>query len=175
MLISIASFYATFLQADAAEKQVKAMTLPLIQHYTGNYDDKTKEVVIYFTLENAGVGPALIKSVSYIYKGVEYPSRHALLAACCDKERNAYHQEKNNGAKDSVGSVSSSILNTIIPAQTKVRYYQLYQTATSNNFWQKLDDVRFQVKMKVCYCSLLDECYVTEKNGFVEPVSACPV
>ena len=30
ILISAASFYATYLQADSAEKQVKAMTLPLI-------------------------------------------------------------------------------------------------------------------------------------------------
>ena len=48
VLISIASFYATFLQANAAEKQVTAMTLPLMNFLTGNvHPDGTHPQITY--------------------------------------------------------------------------------------------------------------------------------
>jgi len=175
VLISIASFYATYLQADSAEKQVKAMTLPLIQHFSGNFNDESKSRIITFTLENAGVGPALIKGISYNYKGTEYSNRSEFLSACCSKERDSYHKIVNNGAEIEVGSISSTVLNTIIPAQTKVNYFQLYHSEFSDEYWNKLNYERFEVGIKICYCSLLDECYITERNGVVEPVKSCPV
>lgn len=175
VLISVASFYATYLQADAAEKQVKAMTLPLMQSTTGNFNDETKEKTIYFILENAGVGPALIKNISYIYKGEEYNTILDFMKACCDKERSIYHQKISKNGKKSYGSVSSTVLNTIIPAQTKVRYFQLFHGPDSNEFWNKLDRERFEVSTKLCYCSLLDECYLTQTNGVVEPIESCPI
>lgn len=175
VLISVASFYATYLQADAAEKQVKAMTLPLMQSTTGNFNDETKEKTIYFILENAGVGPALIKNISYIYKGEEYNTILDFMKACCDKERSIYHQKISKNGKRSYGSVSSTVLNTIIPAQTKVRYFQLFHGPDSNEFWNKLDRERFEVSTKLCYCSLLDECYLTQTNGVVEPIESCPI
>jgi len=175
VLISVASFYATYLQASAAEKQVKAMTLPLIQQYSGNYDNEAKAKIITFYLENAGVGPALIKSVSYNYQGVEYPNRTAFLKACCDKEFKDYRQKLNNGVEVKFGILSSKLLNTIIPAQTKIKHYQIHYSELANGLWKKLNDERFKVKLNICYCSLLDECYVTKKNGVVEPVASCPV
>jgi len=69
VLISAASFYATYLQAEAADKQVKAMTLPLLQYGTGNYKEEDREDIIYFTINNAGVVPALIKRLRFKYKG----------------------------------------------------------------------------------------------------------
>ena len=39
-IISAASFYATYLQANAAERQVKAATWPWLEVMTGNYDEE---------------------------------------------------------------------------------------------------------------------------------------
>ena len=64
ILISAASFYAVYLQANSAERQVNAMTLPLIQFSHGDYDTERDTRSIYFSLENAGVGPAIINSVT---------------------------------------------------------------------------------------------------------------
>ncbi|MFT5759242.1 MAG: hypothetical protein ACI9LM_003999 [Alteromonadaceae bacterium] len=67
IVIALASFYATYLQAEAADKQVKAMTMPLIQFSHGNHDSTLNIKAIGFSLSNAGIGPALIKSVVYKY------------------------------------------------------------------------------------------------------------
>jgi len=56
ILISAASFYAIYLQANSAEKQVKVMTLPLLQFEHGNYDKEKVLRAIYFYIKNAGVG-----------------------------------------------------------------------------------------------------------------------
>ena len=45
VLISLASFYATYIQASAAEQQVKAMTLPLLQYATSNVEEVTHQPV----------------------------------------------------------------------------------------------------------------------------------
>jgi len=177
ILISAASFYATYLQASAAEKQVKAMTLPLIQFSTGNYVETSKETIITLTLHNAGVGPALIKDLKFKYKNKEYRYIETLLAACCEKEYQQYKKSIKNSEDikiDDGGYSTQVVLNTIIPGQKEVKFYQLYPGERSNVLWHKFNNERLLLQMKVCYCSLLDNCYLTEKNGVVESVQSCP-
>ena len=180
ILISAASFYATYLQASAAEKQVKAMTLPLIQYDTGNLDDITKLPVIEFSLENAGVGPALIKSVNFSYQGETFDFIQGFFKACCSEEYKIFVKKMPQLMKQDLnlslgGMIQESVVNKIIPAQEEVKFYRLYKGEFSNELWSKLNDERRKLKVSICYCSLLDNCYITEKNGVVEPVDACPV
>ncbi|MCW8999769.1 MAG: hypothetical protein OQK04_13760, partial [Kangiellaceae bacterium] len=100
MLISIASFYATYLQANSAEQQVKAMTYPLIQYRTGNYSVDLDESAISLSISNAGVGPATIKTVKYKYQDKYYSNLYQFLAACCDPEYSEFvsptHKSRSN-------------------------------------------------------------------------------
>ena len=73
------------------------------------------------------------------------------------------------------GNVSSTVINKIIPGQKEIDFYKLYKGELSNEFWKKLDSERRKLRVSICYCSLLDNCYSTEKNGVVEPVAVCPV
>lgn len=176
VLISAASFYATYLQADAANKQVKAMTLPLIQYDTGNYKIETKEKIIQFTIKNAGVGPAIIKTLSYRYNNTDYQYFGQYLNACCSEELKEF-RENVDVTKDfsQGGYLTSSILDRIIPGQEKVDFYQLYQGTASQKFWEKLNDERLKLEISICYCSLLDECYNTQFDRIVKAIDACPV
>lgn len=176
ILISAASFYATYLQASAAEKQVKAMTLPLLQYQTGNYDNKINKQIISFGISNAGVGPALIKKIDFRYNGKEIDDILHFFESCCEKEYKAFRakvyptMDKTQG-----GFMTSFILDTIIPPQDNIAFYQLYHGEISKEFWTKLNDTRFQLKVSICYCSLLDECFYMEENSTVKPVKFCPV
>jgi len=174
ILISAASFYATYLQASAAEKQVKAMTLPLVQYETSNLDEKTYDQVIEFTLVNHGVGPALIKSVQLTYKNKSYQSIHQVIQACCSK---AYKEfvEKVDLDIPKGSFVTSDIINRIIPAQQKIKFYRLFKGEVSHKLWQKLNDERHHLKVDICYCSLLDKCYLTKKNNISLPTQSCPI
>ncbi len=84
ILISGASFYATYLQAQSAERQVQAMTLPVIQFDHGNYDSDLDLGAISFTLKNAGVGPAIVDGIDLVYKEQRFDGVNAFFRACCE-------------------------------------------------------------------------------------------
>ncbi len=176
VLISIASFYATYIQASAAEQQVKAMTLPLLQYGTSNLAAVTHEPVISFTIKNGGVGPALIKSFSFRYKEEMNLTFNKFLHSCCENELLQFH--KNAYAALDVskgGNITSSVVNTILPAQEEVSFYRLYQGELTAELWKKLNNERFELEVEVCYCSLLDNCYLTNGKGDNKAIEVCPV
>ncbi|WP_223787370.1 hypothetical protein [Marinicella meishanensis] len=172
ILISAASFYATYLQADAANKQVKAMTMPLIQYGHGNVlnDD---EPVVNFSLKNAGVGPALIKSMSFQYEGQAFDNLFAVLNHCCRTEVEAFLAASRAPDQDIPQFITSPVLNTIIPGQDTLMFMRLKWHEQNQPLWDKINDLRFQVQFTACYCSLLDECYQTDEQAAIKPVAQC--
>jgi hypothetical protein len=176
VLISIASFYATYLQASAAEKQVKAMTLPLLQYSTGNVDAETNEPVISFSLINGGVGPAIIKTVTYKFNDKSSSDFFDFLRDCCLKELKEIntHPKKSMNLSDG-GYVTSSTNNVVVSAQDKIEFYKLYKGELSEVLWSKLNKARRNLTVETCYCSLLDECYLSKEKGMVETVAACEI
>lgn len=180
ILISAASFYATYLQADAAERQVKAMTLPLVQFTSGNWDNELRKQELTLTLKNAGVGPAIIKRIDYKYQGKSYASLPEFYRACCEVEASEYFNRiKENIKENKVETegiyITAPLINSILPGQEETPFLTFALAKENQKFWQKLNNERFHLTLKVCYCSLLGECYNTEKNGIVEPVEYCPV
>lgn len=178
ILISGASFYATYLQANSAERQVKAMTLPLIQFSHGNYDPKNDLKVIYFTLKNAGIGPAIIKRVQIEYRGAMHNSVQEFFRACCDAELKMYAANKkaaleSGSTEDYSGWVSQPLIDIILPGQSNYEFQRVGYGENSHDFWKKLNAERWGTNLNICYCSMLDECFVSERNGVVREVAAC--
>ena len=178
IFISAASFYATYLQANSAERQVKAMTLPLIQFSHGNYDPEENSRAIDLELKNAGVGPAIIKRVQIKYLNKTYDSLNQFFEACCkaeivlDKAQKALDQqlEMDEGMGD---WVSQPLDNIILPGQSRYKFQSILYGTKTAAFWDKLNSERWNMSLDICYCSMLDECYVTEKNGVVKEIKTC--
>lgn len=173
ILISAASFYATYLQADAAEKQVKAMTMPLIQYGHGNVLNDSERAV-NFSLKNAGVGPALIKQVSFQHEGQSYDTLFKVLDHCCQTEVQSFLQATEQLDSELPQFITSPVLNTIIPGQDSLMFMRLNWHPGNDPLWQRINALRFQIKFKACYCSLLDECYQTDEQAQIKPVPQCP-
>lgn len=175
ILVSLASFYATYLQADSARKQVKAMTLPLLQFSHGNFDEATQKLRISFVLKNAGVGPAIIKSAAMRYRGEDYYSSADLFEACCPEEWERFKSEVLAvESEDRDIHLSSPLVNAIIPGQTDYRFLSIEEHEAGKDFWHKLDKERWSLRLSICFCSLLDECYLTEEVGLYTEVDQCP-
>jgi len=179
ILISAASFYATYLQADAANKQVKAMTLPLLQFGSGNWDEVEKQNKLTFAFSNVGAGAAMIKNVNYYYRDKKYPSFNKFLEACCDPEygqflKKAKKTKQDHGVK-SAGTVGSPktrpVENTALIGENK--FFQMVLTKYNESFWLKLNSERFHLTTEVCFCSLLDNCYISRENGIAKSVEQC--
>lgn len=179
VLISIASFYATYLQADAANKQVKAMTLPLITFTHGNYDVEREMEQISLTFNNVGVGPAKIYTVEFTYEGQSYANVIDIFRECCSTEYRAYHnvlkQRANIGSK--ALELTNPYQNVIIPAQDSLDFYKMSMHDVNRDFWMRLNDERWRIEPEVCYCSLLDECFIAkaDKHSETESVESCDI
>ena len=178
ILISLASFYATYLQASAAEKQVKAMTLPIMGFSHNNYDEQAKRSVIALGMSNSGMGAAIVHSTKLLYKGVAYAHPIEFLKACCASEFERYTSSSklrdNNGNKiESVGYITSPINQFVLPAQSDHNFFKLYAHQDSHELWKRLDDERWRLEVEFCYCSMLDDCFTSNGHGLAKAVPAC--
>ncbi len=172
ILISAASFYATYLQADAANKQVKAMTLPMLQYGHGNAmgDD---EKVINFSLKNAGIGPALIRSVEFSYQKKTYPNIFRLLHDCCESVVKKYYTQEKQAAGDLPQFITSPLTNTIIAGQDAHVFLKFKYAEETKELWHLLNDIRFDFGFEACYCSMLDQGYVVDEQAAQQEVKSC--
>ncbi|MEC8328144.1 MAG: hypothetical protein VX100_18940 [Pseudomonadota bacterium] len=182
IIISAASFYATFLQANAAEKQVKAATWPWMQFVSGNANMEKRSQEITFTLKNSGAGPALVKYLKYTYQGKEYYDVYDFITACCFDIK-AYETALQELQKKSpkvnffreFGWITTSFAqNALVPPGGSISLLALEKTKYNEKFWQILDKKRFKVKAEVCYCSILENCYISNGKGDTQEVEVCP-
>ncbi|MBB3063058.1 hypothetical protein [Microbulbifer rhizosphaerae] len=181
VLISGASFYATYLQANAAEKQVRAMTLPLVRFEHSNYSGELQRPLISFNLRNAGVGPAIVESILLEYKGETYHSIDDFLSACCREEASDLDHELESLenqrdykslAENDVGT--NPLTGTVIPGQSSYVFVSFLQSDLNGEYWKKLNEERWYLTIKSCYCSLLGECYWSSSNNTAIPTELCP-
>ncbi|WP_445360585.1 hypothetical protein ACJJIL_19565 [Microbulbifer sp. EKSA005] len=180
IMISLASFYATYLQARAANQQVKIMTMPVIQFSHGNYDEESNQSKITFGFRNAGAGPAILKSVSFKYKNVEYSSTHDFLRACCQEEHKMMKNKFNRNYKNhhpplDEGFQSSSEINeVIIPSQSEYPFYSLSRGTATSELWEKINQERWNLSISACFCSPLGNCYESNSKKISMEVNQCP-
>jgi len=178
IFISAASFYATYLQANAAERQVKAMTLPLIQFATGNWDIEKNERAIIFNLQNAGIGPAIIKTATFNYKELSFSKPRDFLKACCADSYSRYIEVKTIKREQGIlmdgKLITSGLRNNMIIGQSTTNVLTLSHGEDTHGFLNKLEAERGYLSVEICYCSLLGECYITEESGIYEQVEHCP-
>ena len=174
MLLSIASFYATYIQAKAADQQVKAMTYPLIQYSSGNYDKELKASIVNLNLSNHGVGPAIIKKVTFVYSDQLYYSAGEFLVACCEQELLNFKSSDNYDETPIESQINTSFIsNIVLPMNSKANILTLQKYDTNQALWNKINTERFKLKVSVCYCSLLDNCYQTKEAGIIKEVKSC--
>ncbi len=174
MLLSIASFYATYIQAKAADQQVKAMTYPLIQYSSGNYDKELKASVVNLNLSNHGVGPAIIKTVTFVYSDQLFHSAGEFLEACCEQELLDFKSSDNFDDAPIESQIYTSVIsNIVLPMNSKANILALQKYDINQALWNKINTERFKLKVSVCYCSLLDNCYQTKEAGIINEVKSC--
>jgi hypothetical protein len=174
VLISAASFYATYLQAQSEEKQVKASTWPYLQISSGNYDTANEEHKVYVRVQNVGVGPAIIKNFSMFYDGVESDNIYDILAKCCGPEGGTRSDLINPKSREKTGFiVTSMVKNKILPDGRDISIFQIKKTDQNEVFWDAVNNSRWKMKGKACYCSLLEDCYQTDFENEPVPVKSC--
>jgi hypothetical protein len=145
----------------ANEKQVEASTLPIIRFTTGNVSENVSAV--HFDLRNGGTGPAIIEWFRVKWNGQPTTGPADLLARCCRRQTQR------------TGSVWQNVASgTTLPAGQSEGIFQVRAADADPDLYQLLDtEARFRIETESCYCSVLDQCWITDFKLRPQKVKTC--
>jgi hypothetical protein len=148
------------------QKLVVASTLPLLSMTGNNIDPVTHKPQSKILLMNDGVGPAIIVRFEFRYKGVAYNTPDTLFSACCAQEMST------KGHFFVYGNVSGGVL----PARETRDLITITLLGTGDQLIPAFEEARKDMSFSACYCSVLDECWVTNfDERRPQPVKECKV
>jgi hypothetical protein len=163
LLISLVVAYGTFVQAGATQRMQEAAAWPFVAYRTGNYTaDGQRLINLSFT--NNGLGPALIGPVEVSFRGRIMRSPIDLLDSCCGYQKNQTMQLR-----------TAPIVNVALRPGEEILFMSLPGVTANAGLVDRLDSVREEIKVRVCYCSIFEDCWIVEGQQ-AQPVrvKACP-
>ncbi|MGH8205027.1 MAG: hypothetical protein ACREST_10485, partial [Steroidobacteraceae bacterium] len=119
---------------------------------------------IYFTILNAGTGPAVIHRFEFQYESRIIPADGGTIArfltACC---------AGGNPSATSIGSTASTPASqTLLAPNAELTVLRWPLTPENRGLWTALDRARLEGKigMTACYCSVFDDCWIADTALF---------
>jgi hypothetical protein len=79
-------------------------------------------------------------------------------------------------AESNIGSWTMTTADTegILPVAGQVDFLILPRHEENAVLWDRINKERWRLNLEVCYCSLLENCYITDRPGKVQEVEQCP-
>jgi hypothetical protein len=170
IFISPVSLY-TAIQNGRTERQLVAADVwPFPRAILANGWDSKGSIAI--GVANAGVGPAKIRSFEMFYRDQPVSSGLDLLRKCCGlaADRKEAKAELPNGTYNSV------IDESVLRAAEDDLVLRVTPSASAPAVTDRLKTypVLTQITFRVCYCSVLDQCWVTNmRSTHTQAVSEC--
>ena len=145
----------------ANEKQVEASTLPILRFTTGNILENSK--TIHFDLRNGGTGPAIIEWLRVRWNGQPTTGPRDLLERCCRSQ-----------TQRAPSLFQNTVSGMTLPAGQFESIFQIPAADADPDSYHFLDtDARFKIEVEGCYCSVLDQCWITDFKVRPRIVQAC--
>lgn len=169
--VSLTTLWLTMHNARTMERLVAANSYPNIDFSYGNQfdfeDGRGARHAIYLSLDNTGIGPARLRSIELSFAGRPAANVRELLQLCCTREPPA-------SLPNTDYSSSGDMHGAMIPAGKTLNLFA-WPEAPNDPRWARLEAIRDRIGIRVCYCSVFDECYV-RVSGHREPkrVDSCP-
>lgn len=172
LITSITSIWLSVSQGDDMQRLVQAQSWPILGFGTGNTEKNEVtgewEQIIGFELTNLGVGPAKVKSMEIWYNDKPMVSSQELLDACCKMPEKTETKNRN--------TTTSNTVDRVLRAGQTINFFNWKKTAEFTEEWDRLNIVRSALKVRVCYCSVFDECWQADpRTTETKPVAQCPI
>jgi hypothetical protein len=165
LIISLALAYFSFVQADASRKMQRTETWPYVSYGTDNSSPEVKNE-ISFSLSNDGVGPARLEEMELTYDGRPMRDPLEFIKNCCAVAATAV-------AKN-LTFTTDRVDGVLRPGEQR-RFIRLAKTDQNAALWDKLNDERWKVAVRTCYCSIFDDCWVFDsQKGKPTETKVCP-
>lgn len=165
ILISAVSLFVAISANRTQERMLAASVWPSLLFSTSNATrDGAPQIGI--DLLNRGTGPARVRWLEIQYDGTPLEDWRDLLRRCC-----LQHAEQI----DQVQGFTSGVQNRVLGADEWVQMLQMPREGMPAAVWDRLDRERSKIRMRACYCSVLDDCWLFDSaREDPQPVSRCP-
>jgi hypothetical protein len=154
LLLSIASITIAIENDRSMKRLVTANSWPYLEMGHGNALDG--QPTIHFSVENAGIGPAMIEKFVVAYDGQPVNGSKDLLARCCGTPDNPH--------AENVGAFIDLVAERVMAAHENIQFLQLTRQDNNLGVWNKLNTARFKIDMSICYSSVFGEHWITSMN-----------
>lgn len=163
LLISLVSLFVAVSANRTQERMLAASVWPsLIFGTSSAAPDGTLQVSL--DLLNRGTGPARVRWAEVLYDGTPVRGSDALLSRCCGRPP---------AANDAV--FSSGIQHRVLGADEWVTLLRMPRPDPSTPLYEALEQARQKIRLRACYCSVLDACWLLDSNeDEPTPVRQCP-
>lgn len=179
LIVAVASLAVAVENTIESRRMVAAESWPFLQFGHGNATDDLR-FAITIAVGNSGVGPAMLESLEIWLGDTPLAGSADLLRACCDDAegtRLARFRERVMAAYQDQGEglwASSRAQGRVIAAGDEVALLQMRRTPEVAEVWDLLNEARWRLRARACYCSVLGECWVTDfKQLRPTPVDRC--
>src|SRR5690606_22614514 len=153
LLISLISLFVAVSANHTQERMLAASVWPSLVFATGNAGPDGSPQVS-FDLVNRGVGPARVRWAELRYRGTAMQDTRALLAACCGA--NADH---------GLHFTTSGLQHRVVGAGEWIQLLRVPPPEGASAAYEALSRERMNVRLRLCYCSVLDECWVLDSDN----------
>jgi hypothetical protein len=184
VVISLASLITTVYQSIVMRRTLEASVWPRVEWENSNYDEQRHLNSITFAVANRGVGPARIARVEILLNGKRMGNENALLLNCCidgttSGERSATLRRltERNDLPTFTSTLDGAALT---PGQERIlfEFERPAEDSPAFSVWNRLNAVRDELDLTVCYCSVFDDCWSSRAHAYTqatEAVDRCPV
>lgn len=165
IVVSVVSLFVAISANRTQERMLAASVWPSLLFSTSNATtDGTPQIGI--DLLNRGTGPARVRWLEMSYGDALLVDWRDLLRRCCLQQP---------AQIDQVQGFTSGVQNRVLGADEWVQMLQLPRAGVPEAVWDALDRERSKVRMRACYCSVLDDCWIFDSaREDPEPVRRCP-
>lgn len=172
LVISGISIAVAVHHGHTMEKLVEAQSWPFVELENSNVAEGRQAVTL--ALRNAGSGPARIETFSVRYQGRPVTTWPDLIRACCSTPAAA---DPEALLRETDGQITTGVPvgRVLLPGDRQL-VLGMPRSAANESVWRRLNDERFRLQTRACYCSVFDECYVTDFDRTRKPehVESCP-
>lgn len=170
LVVSFGSLYVSLhtghtMEALVEQNQrlVRAQSTPILQYTHGNNVDGRR--VLIFNVRNAGTGPARIAWARLSHDGEIYRSWASFALGSVPEV-------------DRLPLMTAPLAPAVLSAgeERTILRWERGGSAAEQRGWDAVEQARFKAQATICFCSVFDECWLSNMNGDVpRQVASCEV
>jgi hypothetical protein len=158
LLVSVVSLFVAWQNNNTQERMLAASVWPDLDWETNNLSDDLQQQKVSLEIRNVGIGPARIQSLQLFYRGQAIASGPELVKACCQT------QAAGLPGPRAWNELTSTINPLVLPAHDSVKFFSVPLSGDNKPLWDALDQARHEVVAQVCYCSVLNQCWMLDST-----------